>query len=142
MTCEDYFRDPEQNAAHLQACELCRATTEELDAGVEVQPRPVDVDALPLASWEGARHRTWSLVAAGFAAVVVLATVLFFAAGVSSPAEVFHAVFTGLPPIDAVVQVLQLTGRGLGFAMLAFLFVAINTVLYLLLRRSPRGIDV
>lgn len=142
MTCEEYFRDPEGNAGHLRSCELCRATIEELDAEVEVEPRPVNVDALPLAPWEGARHRTWPLVAAGFAAVLVLATVLFYAAGVSSPAEVYHAVFTGLPPVDAVVRVLQLTGRGLGFPIVVLLFVVINTVLFLLLRRSPKGIDV
>ena len=142
MTCEDYFRDPEANAAHLASCELCRATEEDLDAPVEVKSRPLDLDALPLAAWEGASHRTWPLVIAGIASLAVLATVLFFAAGASSPAEMFHAVFTGLPPVDAVVRVLQLTGRGLGLPVVAILFVVINTLLILLLRRSPKGIDV
>jgi hypothetical protein len=143
MTCDDYFRDPEANAAHLQECALCRAMAEELDGEIEVQPHvPIDLDALPVAAWEGASHRTWPLVAAGFAAVLVLATVLFFASGNSTPVEVFHAVATGLPPVDAVVRVLQLTGRGLGLPLVAILFLVINSILFLLLRRSPKGMDV
>ena len=49
--------------------------TEELDGPVETRRIPVDVEALPLASWEGASHRTWPLVAAGLAAAVALAIV-------------------------------------------------------------------
>lgn len=143
MTCDDYFRDPEANAAHLAECALCRATTEELDGGIEVRPRvPIDLNALPMASWEGASHRTWPLVAAGAAAVAMLAIVLFFAAGTSSPVEMFHAVFSGLPPVDAVVRALQLTGRGIGFPVVIVLFLVINTILFLLLRRAPKGMDV
>ena len=98
MTCEDYFDDPEKNAAHLETCTLCRALDENVGT-LDIEPRPlsVGIDALPLATWEGAAHRTWPLVAAG--AVSVLVTI-------------------------------------------AVLFVFINTLLFLLLRRAPRGIDV
>ena len=37
MTCDEYFEDPEKNAAHLESCAACRAMTEELDAPIEVE---------------------------------------------------------------------------------------------------------
>ena len=47
-----------------------------------------------------------------------------------------------MPSIEALLTFLQLTGRAIGGPLVAVLFVAINTILYLLLRRAPKGVDV
>ena len=138
MTCEDYLQDPEGYAAHLAACAECRALEEDLAVPVEVQHRPLDVEALPMAAWEGASHRTWPLVAAGLAATLTLTIVLSAAAGVSP----LRAVASALPSLQALLTFLQLTGRAMGAPIVAVLFVTINTILFLLLRRAPRGVDV
>jgi len=140
--CEEYLQDPEANAAHLESCDDCSALAFELGDEVEVQHRPIAVDALPLAPWEGASHRTWPLVAAGLAATLILAFVLFFASGVSSLSGIANAVLSAIPPIRPVVRVLQLTGHAVGAPLIAVLFLVINSILFLLLRRAPRGIDV
>jgi hypothetical protein len=148
MTCKDYLEDPEKNAAHLESCAMCRAIVEDLDEEVEIRHRPLNVDALPLAGWEGASHRTWPLVAAGSAAVVILAVVLFFAAGTSPLRGMASAVTSGVTSFEALSNFVRLFGRGLHGAPRAVhvtvgvLFVIINTILFLLLRRAPKGIDV
>jgi len=91
-----------------------------------------------MAAWEGARHRTWSLVIAGVVSLAILAVVLWIATGVSPLTTVSSTV----PPLDAVLKMLQLTGKGLGGPAVAVLFVVINSILFLLLRRAPKGIDV
>lgn len=147
MTCEDYFEDPEKNAAHLETCALCRALDEDTDV-LEVAPRPLSVDLLPLATWEGASHRTWPLVAAGVVSVLVLAVALFLAAGTPPLRGIAHALTSGLTSVEATARFFQLVGSGLHSApavvhvTIAVLFVFINTLLFLLLRRAPRGIDV
>ena len=152
MTCDDYFEDPEKNAAHLETCGACRALSEEslgeLDLPIEVQHRPLAIDALPMASWEGASHRTWPLVAIGGVSVLILAVALFIAAGTPPLRGIARALTSTIPPVDAVMKFFQLVGSGLHSAPtlvhvgVAVLFVVINTILFLLLRRAPRGIDV
>jgi hypothetical protein len=142
MTCEEYLEDPEANAAHLETCEACRAMFEELDEEMPVEHRPIRVDALPLAPWEGAAHRTWPLVAAGAAAAVILAIVLCYAAGISSLSGIAQALISEVPPVQGVVKLFQHTGQALGGPTVALLFIVINTILFLLLRRAPKGIDV
>ena len=137
MTCDEYLNDPEANAAHLATCEVCRVMESD-DLDVTVEPRPMNLDALPLAPWEGASHRTWPLVGAGVVASVTLLIVLSAAAGVSPLA----AVSSSLPPVDALMAFLQLTGRAIGGPVVAVLFLVINTLLFLLLRRAPKGADV
>ncbi|HEX6640398.1 MAG TPA: hypothetical protein VF215_04765 [Thermoanaerobaculia bacterium] len=147
MTCEDYFEDPEKYAAHLETCKLCRALEDDADA-IEVVHRPLSVDALPLATWEGASHRTWPLVAAGVVAVVVLSVALFLAAGTPPLRGIAHALTSGLTTFEAAAKFFQLVGSGLHSAppmvhvTIAVLFIFINSLLFLLLRRAPRGIDV
>lgn len=138
MTCEEYLQDPDANAAHLETCAECRAFEEELAPPVEIEHRPLRVDALPMASWEGASHRTWPLVGAGLVAALTLAIVLSAYAGIS-PMTVMTS---QMPSIEALLTFLQLTGRAIGGPLVAVLFVAINTILYLLLRRAPKGVDV
>jgi hypothetical protein len=148
MTCEDYLQDPEANAAHAETCAACRAITEELDDEIVVQARPIALDALPMASWEGASHRTWPLVAAGVAAMSILAVVLFLAAGISPLSGIARAVTSALPSLDLMVNLSHLAGGALHKAPIAWhvaiavSFLAINTILFLLLRRAPKGIDV
>jgi hypothetical protein len=152
MTCEEYLQDPEANAAHAESCAACRAITEELatnvDSEIVVQARPIALDALPMASWEGASHRTWPLVAAGVAAMMILAVVLFLAAGISPLSGIARAVTSAVPSLDLMVNLSHLAGGALHKAPMAWhvaiavSFVAINTILFLLLRRAPKGIDV
>ena len=142
MTCDDYLQDPEANAAHVTSCAACRAIAEELAAEVDVRPRAIALDALPLAPWEGASHRTWPLVAAGMTAMLILTVVLFFAAGITSMSGVAQALVSEVPPIQGLLHFFRHTGSALGGPAVAVLFVVINTFLFLLLRRSPKGIDV
>jgi hypothetical protein len=146
ITCEDYLENPEANIAHRDSCALCQAFEEELAAVVE--NRPLAVDALPLAAWEGASHRTWPLVAAGVLAVAILMVALFLAAGTPPLRGIATAVTSGVTSFEAVTKFVQLLGTGLQSApplvhvTIAVLFVAINSLLFVLLRRAPRGIDV
>jgi hypothetical protein len=147
MTCEDYFEDPVKNAAHLETCALCRALVEDVDT-VVIEHRPINIDALPLATWEGASHRTWPLVAVGLISVLVLAIALFLAAGTPPLRGIARAVTSSVTSFEAATKFFQLFGSGLHSAptlvhvTIAVLFVFINTLLFFLLRRAPRGIDV
>lgn len=148
MTCEAYLEDPEKFAAHLETCAVCRDLFAELDAEVAVMPRPIAVDALPLAPWEGASHRTWPLVAAGIASVAMLAIALFLAAGTPPLRGIARAIASSVTSFEAASKFFQLFGSGLHSApavvhvTIAVLFVAINSLLFILLRRAPKGIDV
>ncbi|HYC92163.1 MAG TPA: hypothetical protein VEO54_23340 [Thermoanaerobaculia bacterium] len=138
MTCEEYLNDPEANAAHLESCEICRAIEEDLGDPIPVTPRTLNLDALPLAPWEGASYRTWPLVAASLVATFTLLIVLSAAADISPVA----AMSSNLPSVQVLLAFLQLTGRAIGGPLVVVLFVVINTLLFLLLRRSPKGVDV
>ena len=150
MTCDDYLQDPEGNAAHAESCASCRSLAEamSLDDSVATEHLPVNVDALPLASWEGASHRTWPLVAAGVVAVLILTVVLFLAAGISPLSGITRAVVSAVPSLDLLVNLSRLAGGALHHApitwhvAIAVSFVVINSLLFLLLRRAPKGIDV
>jgi hypothetical protein len=148
MTCDEYFEDPEKNAAHLESCAECRAMTLELDDSIEVEHRPIQMDALPLAPWEGASHRTWPLVATGAAAVLILATVLFLAAGTPPLHGIAGAFTSGAMSFETMTKFFQHLGPGLHavpafvHVIIGILFVVINTLLFLLLRRAPKGLDV
>ena len=146
--CEKYLEDPEANAAHVESCAACRARVEDLDDEIDVQHRPIDLEALPLAPWEGASHRTWPLVAAGAVAILVLAVVFFLSAGISPLRGIADAVTSAVPSIDLLMNLSRLAGGALHHApamwhiAVAISFLVINTVLFLLLRRAPKGIDV
>lgn len=146
MNCDDYLQDPETHAAHLESCASCRAMFEELETDVPIQHRPIDIEALPLATWEGASHRTWPLVAAGLLAMLVLAVVLFIAAGTSPLRGIATALVSAVPSLDLMVNLSQLAGGALHKAPMSWhvaigvSFVLINTVLFFLLRRSPKGV--
>jgi hypothetical protein len=134
--CQRYAEDPEGNAAHLSECRTCSDMYALLDARVDSQP--VRLEALPLAAWEGARYRSWPLVIGGALALAAIALGLCAAAGISPLA----ALETGARfDWRGLLQMATQAVRPLGPIGFSALFVAVNTVLVLLLRRAPRGID-
>lgn len=147
-TCDQYLEDPEAHAAHLESCPSCQAMFGELDDAVAIEARPVRVDALPLAPWEGASHRTWPLVLAGAISLLVLAVVLFLSAGTPPLRGIAKAVASAIPSVELLMNLSHLAGGALHNApvmwhiAIAVSFVVINTVLFFLLRRAPKGIDV
>jgi hypothetical protein len=144
--CERYLADPEANAAHLAECEECAALFG--PTALPLEPRPIAIETLPLAPWEGAAHRAWPLVVGGALALFVIAAGLFAAAGVAPVAGVATAMGSGMPPLDIVKALLQHAGAAAQNApsgwqiAIAVLFVVVNTLLFLLLRRAPKGVDV
>ncbi|HEX9983399.1 MAG TPA: hypothetical protein VGF69_09045 [Thermoanaerobaculia bacterium] len=145
--CDEYLEDPDAHAAHLETCADCRAVFEELDGDVEVETRPLSLDALPLAPWEGASHRPWGLVFAAAVAALVLAATLFLVSGQSPVAGVWRAALSSVSPFEFAWNIASHLGGALRNAPLTFQigiavsFFAVNTVLFLLLRRAPKGID-
>ena len=130
--CQRYAEDPEGNATHLAECAKCR----EIYATVESQP--VRLETLPIAPWEGAGYRSWPLVIGGALALAAVALGLCAAAGISPLAALQAGArfdWRGLLQMGAQAV------RPLGPIGFSALFIAVNTVLFLLLRRPPRGID-
>ena len=129
--CQRFAENPEGNAAHLRECAKCAA----IYGGV--QTHPVNVDALPLAPWEGATYRSWPLVIGVGLAVLAIALALCAAAGISPFLAIAIETQTQVSRAAFVYQKL----RPLGPFAFAALFIAVNSLLVLLLRRAPRGID-
>jgi hypothetical protein len=131
--CRRYAEDPEANAAHLSECEACHAIYG------SVETKAVNIDALPLAPWEGAGYRAWPLAIGGGLAVLAIALSLCAAAGLSP----FAALAIGFryEGTRAAIAMIDQKLRPLGPLVFAMLFIAVNTILVLLLRRAPRGID-
>lgn len=141
--CQRYLEDPEGQASHLARCADCRVIASALDDEGSVRSIGVDPDALPLAPWEGAAHRSWPLVAGG--ALVVLA--LAIACGQLSGVSPMHVVDAGMLSIDGAREFIFGSASTLRRASLAeqigfgVLFVAVNALLIVLLRRAPRSFD-
>ena len=139
--CQRYLEEPEANAEHLRDCAECRAVFDAL--GLEVEAQPLAVGELPLAPWEGASYRPWQLIAASAISVLALSIVFFVYAG-TSPLRVLSSEMSRL---QAMREVLRLTSSAVRTAPLVWqvtigiLFVVVNTILVVLLRRAPRGID-
>ena len=141
-SCLRYLEDPEANAGHLAECAECRALFGG-DADVVVPAKPLALDALPLAPWEGASHRSWPLVLAGVVAALIAAAVLCVVAGMT-PLHVVESSFKSVQAMRTFVftsaDALRDASRGAQIAFAAA-FLVVNGVLVALLRRSPRGID-
>jgi hypothetical protein len=139
--CQRYIEDPEANAAHLETCEACRELFSELDAPVSGH-LPISVDALPLASWEGASERAWPLVVIGAMLLTGIAGALFMMAGISP-----RVLFAQVPSLDVLASVIRGGGAFVQNAPMGWQvaigvgFLVINMILWALLRRAPRGID-
>jgi len=140
--CERYLNDPEANASHLAECAECAALFG------NVATKPIRVDALPLAPWEGAAHRSWPLVIGGALAVLCIAAAMFTIAGVAPLNGIVHALASTIPSFTTLQLLLRYVGDGVQHApaplqiAVAISFLVVNTLLVVLLRRAPRGIDV
>ena len=141
--CQRYLEDPEANAAHLRTCAKCNAEAIALAEKADVEPPSLDLDALPLAPWEGSSHRAWPLVLGTAAVVAIVALALLDAAGMS-PLHVVEGSLTSMDVLRAQLNraANSLRSASLG-AQVAFgaAFVIVNGLLIALLRRAPRGID-
>lgn len=138
--CQRYAEDPEANAAHLQECAECRAIYGMLNAPIE--SKPMNVNALPLAPWEGAAYRSWPLVIGGALVVLAVAFVLCAAAGISP----LRAVAVGMSASPLRGYIISAADALRGASVIwqvafGFGFILVNTLLVLLLRRAPRGVD-
>jgi predicted anti-sigma-YlaC factor YlaD len=145
-SCQRYLEDPEGNASHLETCEECRALFAPDD--IAVKESLLSVDALPMAPWEGASHRSWPLTIATGVVVLFSAVTLFLMAGMAPVTGLLRSLSTAIPSADLILSASRLVGNGLQHAPLTWQlaigagFIAVNTVFILLLRRAPRGIDV
>jgi hypothetical protein len=133
--CQRYIEDPEAHATHLDSCEECRALFGTGDVAIE--PRRISVDALPLAPWEGAQHRAWPLVLGIALAVLAIAIGTLSVAG----APAYNALRASVPNIDRM-QALVIVMRQTPMTIVGVLFIVVNSLLFMLLRRAPKGIDV
>jgi hypothetical protein len=135
-----FLENPEAHAAHLEECAECRAVIAGLDA--TVKDGSVTMSELPLANWEGASHRSWGFIAVTAAVVLALAASLCAIAGVS-PWRVLRASAS----ITEWRAILATFSTGLRHAPLGWQIVfgiaviGVNSLLFLLLRRPPRGIN-
>jgi predicted anti-sigma-YlaC factor YlaD len=139
--CRRFLEDPEANAAHLAECAACRALFDQLNT--PVADAVVDVPALPLAPWEGASHRSWSLVLTGAVALLVIAIALCAAVGMSPLRALTIGLNSGAAARASILAAADAIRKASMPWQVAFgaLFLLVNTALVLLLRRAPRGID-
>jgi hypothetical protein len=141
--CQRYLEDPEANAAHLQTCAKCRAEAAALAEKTDVAPPSINLDALPLAPWEGSSYRAWPVVLGTAGVVLIVALTLLDAAGMSP----VHVVEGSVASMDSLRSLLNRAAASLRTASLgaqvAFgaAFVLVNGLLVVLLRRAPRGMD-
>ena len=141
--CQTYMEDPDADPRHVETCAECRTVSAALAAKADVEPKPISLDALPLAPWEGSSHRAWPLVLGAAAVVIIIALALCDAAGLSP----LHVAESSLASIDARRGLLRSASDWLRGApamwQVAFglAFVVVNALLVVLLRRAPKGID-
>ncbi len=147
-TCEQYLENPELSRGHLAECESCRR----LEAWLNVSPDGGSqhgsiLNRLPVASWEGAAHRSWPLAIITILLVLIASAGFFLIAGVS-PAQGFAASLRELVPRVDMVIVATSFAELLKRAPASFhiivvtAFIAVNLLFALLLRRPAKGYDV
>lgn len=153
--CRNYFDDPDALRAHAADCDECAALLADLDA-IEGSLDELSGEArtdlasglasrLPLAPWEGSRHRSWGVVIAGAIAIICLAAAAFSLGGVS-PAEGITDALRGtmagqlgwMKLFRAAPQVLRQAPMQF-HVFLAVAFLSVNLLFFLLLRRDPKG---
>jgi hypothetical protein len=136
----EFLQDPEAHASHVDDCAECRAIVERLDAPLSHEP--IHIDRLPLAAWEGASYRSWGFVAACSAVLAAIALVLCHIAGVSPVRAIFADASINQWRLFLALSTGALRRATLGWQIFfGCAFVAVNTLLFVLLRRPTRGID-
>lgn len=154
--CERYRNDPEANAAHVDQCTECRELAIELAriegdlSDLSVQPKPEFHDQvatrLPLAPWEDARYQSWGLTVTVLVTLSLLVSGAFMAVGVS-PIRAARALGSTMLPLVSPWTLAQSFSTLISSAPARFhitigvLFVVVNLILLVLLRRPPRGYD-
>jgi hypothetical protein len=147
--CQKFLEDPESHAAHLATCERCRAMADHLDARMNGGRAigPVRIDSLPLAPWEGATHKSWPLVIGVMLGVLAIATALFAMAGLSPLAALGDTIREKVPSAGILGSMIRLAPRAIQNApaglqiLIVISFLLVNGLLFVLLRRAPKGID-
>lgn len=155
-SCDAFLADPEANKAHIESCESCRqamSKLQALDAGlaaVAVEPEGAtvpDPEALPIAAWEGASNRPWSLVVGVALFVSILGIGGFMMLGIP-PIQGFIAATTGALPGGGFLKIVKSAPDFLAnapmhiHALIIIAFVVVNILFFSLLRRRTRGYDV
>jgi hypothetical protein len=152
--CRRWAEDPEGEREHLASCAECRREAEALEAlelrlaAVAADSAPLPSRDLPVAPWEGAQHRAWGVVALALLGVAAIAGGLFFALGISPFAAIAEMARSAAGSRKALLLVTESLGNllpaapGRFNAGVALGFVAVNAILYFMLRRGLRGYDV
>jgi len=143
--CEAFLEEPEKAEEHLRSCDSCRALVDELSRGSDEDARRFSLDALPVAPWEGASHRSWSSVAAVGAAIAILALAGFVIAGVPPLKGFWQGLIGGMFPTLDPLKLLMAVSNFVRSAPTSFhlfigvAFVIVNIVFVAMLRRNARG---
>ncbi|HUO85377.1 MAG TPA: hypothetical protein VM534_09715 [Thermoanaerobaculia bacterium] len=157
-SCEAYRSDPGQWPGHLAGCARCQdleRDLERVDRELHTYgsiPASPDLSAsigssLPVAPWEGAGHRPWSLIGAGALLILVAAATVFVLLGLSPLQGWTTSLRESLPSGAGLMEIARSLSAILSQAPRAFhLFVAgsfllVNLLFVVLLRRTPRGYD-
>ena len=156
--CQQWIDDPDSHEEHLLECDSCRKRADELSrvdrnlAASVVEPggsiASLVTDRLPVAAWEGARHRAWGLTLILIALISMLTAGLFVWVGISPAqglADSAQSAYGGPESAallsDSVSAFLRNAPRSF-HGMIALAFLTVNFILLALLRRPPRGYDV
>lgn len=146
--CQRYIEEPELSMEHVRTCKSCSR----LAAGLEAPDQSLDLasrlgkTSLPVAPWEGARQRSWPLLASAALLIALIASVCFHFAGVS-PLDGFEQTVrqSAAPPL--LYSAFLHLGNSLHEAPLPIRvglgigFIVVNFLLALLLRKAPKGLD-
>jgi hypothetical protein len=156
--CERWQNEPESLPLHPASCAACAAREEELakmDRVIEqTAPEPAGslaailTERLPVAPWEGARARSWTMVFVSIALFAVAAAVAFAMLGVSPLAGFVEAmrgvtqqgkaIFAATESMGAFVR----NAPAVFHIMIGVGVILVNVLLVAMLRRGPRGYDV
>jgi ferric-dicitrate binding protein FerR (iron transport regulator) len=152
--CRRWADDPEGEREHLAQCPACQrdaaalAAVERNLATVVAEPAPRAPRELPVAPWEGAQHRAWGFVALVVVLVAGLAAALLYALGIAPFDAIADLARNAAGSSRAVALLTDSLGTLLPAAPRAFDlgialgFIAVNALLFFMLRRGPRGYDV
>ena len=152
--CQKFLEDPDLEKDHLPGCNRCSAlaealTASEIDGHDGSLPAPIalPIERLPMAPWESAQHRSWSLVAMAAIAILITATIFFLVSGISPLIGLSRALESSVIPSWLPLKLARHLGSAVQGApasfhlTLACCFVVVNVLLAVLLKRAPKGID-